>query len=123
MSLHLFLLSLLLMCPIAASADTEWETWLEDIMQDGDYSEAQYEEMYNVLSDMTQNKININHATRQELEALPFLSEKQVMDIMEYLDRYHPMKSLNELMSIESIDYETRQLLYEFLYVGGELLS
>ena len=118
MSLHLFLLSLLLMCPIVASADTEWETWLENLMQDGDYSEAQYEEMYNSLSDMTQNKININHATRQELEALPFLSEKQVMDIMEYLDRYHSMKSLNELMSIESIDYETRQLLYEFLYVG-----
>ena len=118
MSLHLFLLSLLLMCPIVASADTEWETWLEDLMQDGDYSEAQYEEMYNSLSDMTQNKININHATRQELEALPFLSEKQVMDIMEYLDRYHSMKSLNELISIESIDYETRQLLYEFLYVG-----
>ena len=118
MSLLLFLLTLLLMCPMAASADTEWETWLEGIMQDGDYSEAQYEEMYNALSDMTQNKININHATRQELEALPFLSEKQVMDIMEYLDRYHSMKSLNELMSIESIDYETRQLLYEFLYVG-----
>ena len=103
---------------MAASADTEWETWLEDLMQDGDYSEAQYEEMYNSLSDMSQNKININHTTRQELEALPFLSEKQVMDIMEYLDRYHSMKSLNELMSIESIDYETRQLLYEFLYVG-----
>ena len=118
MSLYLFLLTLLLMCPIVASADTEWETWLEDLMQDGDYSEAQYEEMYNSLSDMTQNKININHATRQELEALPFLSEKQVMDIMEYLDRYHSMKSLNELISIESIDYETRQLLYEFLYVG-----
>ena len=118
MSLHLFLLTLLIVCPIAASADTEWETWLEDIMQDGDYSDAQYEEMYNSLSDMSQNKININHTTRQELEALPFLSEKQVMDIMEYLDRYHSMKSLNELMSIESIDYETRQLLYEFLYVG-----
>ena len=118
MSYLLFLLTLLLMCPIAASADTEWETWLEDLMQDGDYSEAQYEEMYNSLSDMSQNKININHTTRQELEALPFLSEKQVMDIMEYLDRYHSMKSLNELMSIESIDYETRQLLYEFLYVG-----
>lgn len=118
MSYLLFLLTLLLMCPMAASADTEWETWLEDLMQDGDYSEAQYEEMYNALSDMSQNKININHTTRQELEALPFLSEKQVMDIMEYLDRYHSMKSLNELMSIESIDYETRQLLYEFLYVG-----
>lgn len=118
MSYLLFLLTLLLMCPIAASADTEWETWLEDTMQDGDYSDAQYEEMYNSLSDMSQNKININHTTRQELEALPFLSEKQVMDIMEYLDRYHSMKSLNELMSIESIDYETRQLLYEFLYVG-----
>ena len=87
MSFLLFLMTLLLICPIKASADTEWETWLEDLMQDGDYSDAQYEEMYNSLSDMTQNKININHTTRQELESLPFLSEKQVMDIMEYLDR------------------------------------
>ena len=120
MSLHLFLLSLLLMCPIAASADTEWETWLEELMQDGDYSEAQYEEMYNSLSDMTQNKINVNTATRQELEALPFLSEKQVMDIMEYIYQHGAMKSLNELMSIESIDYSTRQLLQEFLYAGNK---
>lgn len=110
---------LLMACP-KASAETEWEKWLNDIMQDGDYSEAMYEEMHDMLLDMQNNKININNTTREELEALPFLSGQQVMDIMEYLDRHHSMKSLNELMSIESITYQTRQLLYEFLYVGKE---
>lgn len=109
---------LLLLCPLGASAETEWEKWLESIMQDGDFSEAQYEEMYEGLLDMQRNKININHTTREELEALPFLNSQQVMDIMEYIDRTHSLKSLTELMSIESIDYQTRQLLYEFLYVG-----
>ena len=116
----LFLITLLLICPIEASAETEWETWLEDIMQDGDFSEDQYEEMYYSLSDMAQNKININTATRQELESLPFLSEMQVMDIMEYIYRHGAMKSINELMSIESIDYSTRQILQEFLYAGDK---
>ena len=116
----LFLITLLLICPIEASAETEWETWLEDIMQNGDFSEDQYEEMYYSLSDMAQNKININTATRQELESLPFLSEMQVMDIMEYIYRHGAMKSINELMSIESIDYSTRQLLQEFLYAGDK---
>src|SRR5574344_420083 len=116
----LFLITFLLICPIEASAETEWETWLEDIMQDGDFSEDQYEEMYYSLSDMAQNKININTATRQELESLPFLSEMQVMDIMEYIYRHGAMKSINELMSIESIDYSTRQLLQEFLYAGDK---
>ena len=116
----LFLITLLLICPIEASAETEWETWLEDIMQNGDFSEDQYEEMYYSLSDMAQNKININTATRQELESLPFLSEMQVMDIMEYIYRHGAMKSINELMSIESIDYSTRQILQEFLYAGDK---
>lgn len=112
---------LLLLLPVfQAYAETEWEKWLDDIMLDGEYSEASYEELYDNLLDLQRNGININTATRQELESLPFLSEKQVMDIMEYIYRHGAMKSINELMSIESIDYSTRQLLQEFLYAGDK---
>ena len=112
---------LLLLLPVfQAYAETEWEKWLDDIMLDGEYSEASYEELYDNLLDLQRNGININTATRQELESLPFLSEKQVMDIMEYIHFHGALKSINELMSIESIDYSTRQLLQEFLYAGDK---
>ena len=100
---------LLLLSPVfQAYAETEWEKWLDDIMLDGEYSEASYEELYDNLLDLQRNGININTATRQELESLPFLSEKQVMDILEYIHFHGALKSINELMSIESIDYSTR---------------
>lgn len=112
---------LLLLLPVfQAYAETEWEKWLDDIMLDGEYSEASYEELYDNLLDLQRNGININTATRQELESLPFLSEKQVMDILEYIHFHGALKSINELMSIESIDYSTRQLLHEFLYAGDK---
>ena len=112
---------LLLLSPVfQAYAETEWEKWLDDIMLDGEYSEASYEELYDNLLDLQRNGININTATRQELESLPFLSEKQVMDILEYIHFHGALKSINELMSIESIDYSTRQLLQEFLYSGDK---
>lgn len=112
---------LLLLSPVfQAYAETEWEKWLDDIMLDGEYSEASYEELYDNLLDLQRNGINVNAATRQELESLPFLSEKQVMDILEYIHFHGALKSINELMSIESIDYSTRQLLQEFLYAGDK---
>ena len=114
-----FLLLILLLSP-KANAETEWEKWLDSIMLDGEYSDDTHEELYENLLDLQRNGINVNSATREELLALPFLSEQQVMDIMEYIHFHGALKSINELMSIESIDYSTRQLLQEFLYAGDK---
>ena len=116
----LVFLFILLLLPLKAHAETEWEKWLDGIMLDGEYSEASYEELYDNLLDFQRNGINVNAATREQLLALPFLSDQQVMDIMEYIYQHGAMKSINELMSIESIDYSTRQLLQEFLYAGDK---
>lgn len=79
-----------------------------------------YEDMHDILDEMSRHPININAATRESLEALPFLTSQQVMDIMEYLDRYGPMKSKNELNLIESLGYFRRQLLYCFITIDDK---
>ena len=116
----LFILVILLSLALYANAETEWEKWLDGIMLDGDYSEDTHEELYENLLELQRNGINVNSATREDLLALPFLSEQQVMDILEYIHFHGALKSINELMSIESIDYSTRQLLQEFLYAGDK---
>ena len=116
----LFILVILLSLALNANAETEWEKWLDGIMLDGDYSEDTHEELYENLLELQRNGINVNSATREDLLALPFLSEQQVMDILEYIHFHGALKSINELMSIESIDYSTRQLLQEFLYAGDK---
>ena len=116
----LFILVILLPLALNVNAETEWEKWLDGIMLDGDYSEDTHEELYENLLELQRNGINVNSATREELLALPFVSEQQVMDILEYIHFHGALKSINELMSIESIDYSTRQLLQEFLYAGDK---
>ena len=116
----LFILVILLSLTLNVNAETEWEKWLDGIMLDGDYSEDTHEELYENLLELQRNGINVNSATREDLLALPFVSEQQVMDILEYIHFHGALKSINELMSIESIDYSTRQLLQEFLYAGDK---
>ena len=75
---------------------------------------------YETLSDLQTHPLNLNIATREDLERLPFLSPQQVEGICEYLYHYAPMRSLSELALIESIDYDTRLLLQCFVYVDED---
>ncbi|MGN0282794.1 MAG: helix-hairpin-helix domain-containing protein [Prevotella sp.] len=96
----------------------EWEQWYEAVVNDEDNDEQTLDDVYELLNDFANNPININATKREELELLPFLSSQQVMDIMEYLDRYGPMKSKNELAAIYSLDYYRRKLLSCFIEIG-----
>jgi len=67
--------------------------------------------------EMYQNKININTATAEDLERLRFLSDKQIDNILLYVDK-HPMEDIAELQLVPGLrDYEVRNLSY-FLIAG-----
>lgn len=116
-----FIIAMLSVFQIQAQTDiTDWESSFQTI-EDVDEEEVENWEMqYEELSDLIEHKIDINSATREDLLRLPFLSNQQVMDIMEYMYHYGSMKSLAELAMIRSIDYETRQLLAQCLFVGDK---
>lgn len=94
-----------------------WEQTLAGIMTAEDMESAEWEDTYEMLCELEQNPLNLNTTTREELEALPFLSAQQVEGIMEYLYRYNSMKSMNELRMIRSLDYPQIELLRHFCYV------
>lgn len=71
-----------------------------------------------LLQQLADHPINLNATTRSELEQLPFLSPQQVMDLIEYLDRYRPVRSLGELRMVRSLSYQQLSLLPYFVYVG-----
>ena len=90
--------------------------WLTVEDMEEDYGEAVMEQ----LAEMAASPINLNQTTREELEALPFLTASQVEGIMEYIYRYAPIRSMGELKMISSLDFHTRQLLEYFVCVGAE---
>lgn len=102
------------------AAANDWQDALQQWAAGGDIDELFDEEAMQLLAERADNRLNINQATRQELEELPFLTAAQVEAIMEYLYRYAPMRSLSELLVIREIDWNTRRLLTFFVYAGEE---
>lgn len=94
--------------------------YLNEVMTQEDAASETWEESYEQLCELEQHPLDINSATREQLEGLPFLTSQQVEELMEYRDRYGAMKSLGELLMIRSLDYTQRRLLTHFIYVGEE---
>ena len=118
------LTTLLLMLGLTVNSQSQrpWDEVLADVMTAEDMESETWEDTYEMLCELEQQPLNLNTATREELEALPFLSAQQVEGIMEYRDRYGLLRSMNELMMIKALDYAQIELLRYFTCVGdGEL--
>ena len=114
------LVILLLLMTLSASAQKEqtWEQVWQEVMSPEDMEEGEWEDYDERMQQLADHPLDLNQATREELEQLPFLSDQQIMDLVEYLDRYGPMRSMNELKMIRSLDYQQLALLPFFVYVG-----
>lgn len=95
-----------------------WEEYLNEVVTLEEAESASLETVYDLLCELEQHPLDINTVTRERLEQLPFLSAQQIEEIMEYRDRYGPLKSLSELQMICSLDYARRRLFTYFIYVG-----
>lgn len=102
----------------AQKSQHSWESLLNDVMALEDGESLSWQETYDILCELEQHPIDLNNATREDLEAIPFLTAQQVMDICEYLYKYAPMRSLGELAMIESLDYYQCELLRHFVVLG-----
>ena len=97
-----------------------WETYLNEVMTLDDVESESLETVYDLLCELEQHPLDINTVTRETLEQFPFLSAQQIEEIIEYRDRYGPLKSVGELQMVRSLDYAQRRLLTYFIYIGDE---
>ena len=114
----MFLLLLMVVLPVGAQTD-----WRQDIRQwltvEGDVDSADADDVLELLTDLAESKLDINNASREDLRRLPFLTDQHIESILEYVNRYGPMRSLNELLMLPSLDADTRHLLVHFVTIGG----
>lgn len=95
-----------------------WQQYLDQLCEQEEYEGTNWKNYEDVLSEYAEHPMNLNTATKEDLEQFPFLSAQQIEDIQAYIYQYGAMKSLGELAMIESIDWYQRQLLGCFVYVG-----
>ncbi len=97
-----------------------WQLYLEQWMTQEDEGDVSWEETYQTLEYLAANPIDINHATKDVLEQLPFLTDTQIEDLQAYIYQYQGLRSWGELMLIESIGYTERMLLPYFATLNND---
>ena len=94
-----------------------WQQVWQEMMENDETDDGLTVDLYDLLQELSEHPINLNQATREELEQLPFLSSQQVMDLIEYRDRYGALLSMGEVRMVQSMDYQQLALLPYFTYL------
>lgn len=102
----------------AWTQDDSWQDVIAELATSDDMESPAWDNTIDLLTELADNPIDINNATREDLERLPFLSDIQIEDIMAYLYQYGSMKSEGELAMIVSLDPLRRKLLTRFIFFG-----
>lgn len=118
--LPVLLVSLLVFQQAYPRDDNGWEQLYSRMISGYDAGESSLEDNFEQMYGLADNPIDINRATRNDLQQLPFLSDIQIEEIISYRDRHAPLRSLNELRLIPGLDFDEQKLLSDFIYVGQE---
>jgi hypothetical protein len=96
----------------------KWIEYIEELQENSEENDEFIETLYNDLSYLSENPLNLNLATPEELRKIPFLSDIQIMNILDYLQKQGEFVSIYELKNIRFLDMQTIELILPFVYAG-----
>ncbi|MDR3266185.1 MAG: helix-hairpin-helix domain-containing protein [Tannerella sp.] len=98
--------------------ENKWMEYMEEFAEESEENSESIENLYNDLSYLTEHPINLNTVTLEQLKQIPFLSDIQILNILDYLKKNGQFVSIYELKNINFLDLQTIELILPFLYVG-----
>ena len=117
----------------ACSAQNPSESLLEDVLEDlsvnngtdnsvnndinNSVNSLNWENELEELSNRLQEPVNLNSATREQLEQFPFLSDIQIEHLLAYIYIHGQMETIYELQLVEELDRQTIQYLLPFVCI------
>lgn len=94
------------------------EEMLEDLsIADEEADTRNWENELQELTERMNNLVNINTATKEQLEQFPFLTDVQIENLLAYVYIYGQMQSIYELQLVEEMDRQTIEYLLPFVRV------
>ncbi|MEA4935730.1 MAG: helix-hairpin-helix domain-containing protein [Paludibacter sp.] len=82
--------------------------------------ELDFDSFYEELMTLVSKPVNLNNTSREELEKLPFLSDIQIENIMYYVYKFGPIRTIYELQLIEGFDMTDIRYMLPFVIVGDK---
>lgn len=83
----------------------------------GNEEEYGWEDELEELSRRLQEPVNLNAATKRQLEQFPFLTDIQIENLLAYVYIHGQMQTIYELQLVEEMDKRTIDLLLPFVCV------
>ena len=109
----------------ACSAQNPSENLMEEVLEDlsvnndinNSVNSLDWENELEELSNRLQEPVNLNSATREQLEQFPFLSDIQIEHLLAYIYIHGQMETIYELQLVEELDRQTIQYLLPFVCI------
>jgi len=96
------------------------EDLIEDFIQNGEAEDDfEFNDLFKALEYRRKSPLNLNKATREELEELTLLSDIQINDFLSYRATYGDLIATEELQAIPSFDLNTIHQIRPFIGVKG----
>jgi hypothetical protein len=112
---------------LSAQVDTilvdDLGTFIEDILQntDEEIEDFDFNTLYERLSYLQEHPIDLNRASREDLQELVFLSDLQIDRFLGYREQAGPLVTIYELQAVPGLDLATIRQLLPFVSLRSEL--
>lgn len=106
-ALHIILFLSVLSLPARAQTEHEWDELMQQMAEEAgvdEDSQQGVEAQIEQLTDLHEHPLDLNSVTREQLLALPFLSERAVDALLDYRTLNGPLRSMGELLLIGGLD-------------------
>ncbi|MCD7972144.1 MAG: helix-hairpin-helix domain-containing protein [Candidatus Azobacteroides sp.] len=113
---RLYILSCIFLFSFLFYGQEKWEEYIADLTVENE-NEEELMNLYESFSLLAQYPLNLNEATKDNLQELPFLSDIQIEKLYEYLIKYGPMQTIYELRMVPDLDLRTIELILPFIKV------
>ena len=99
------------------------EAWVQQKMEEITetvQNDLDFSDLADQLNELRVHPININKSTEDELRRIPFLSPKQINNLVTYKETYGEIFSVYELQSIDGFDSAAIQQIVPFITVSNQ---
>src|ERR1035438_1129733 len=115
--------SLLLFCflPLLSTSQDLMPNSFEDNLEQLSESyetTPDFSDLTDELYSMQDHPYNLNNTSAQELKKLPFLSDRQIANLLAYIQTYGSFVSIYELQAVEGFDSATIQKLIPYITIA-----
>lgn len=102
--------------------NTQWDEVMQELTEEfgtayNEETSEQWQAQMDELTDLHEHPLDINSSSKNDLLQIPFLTETEVDDILNYRERNGSLHSLGEFILIPSISAMHRRWLHFFLVV------